>query len=155
MKRFIVTLFVLAMTIASAAQQHHPYKCTNATGKGHYGYSCSGVAPNPANNFAVEPFAAYGIVTGDGKGQWNGYGKVSFNGKMIAPWTHNTRPDAPSMVNPDCTGSVTYEVTVGGYPVPDAHFEFVIVNSGQEIKGFPVDAGYAVVCQLIQTSEDR
>jgi len=154
MKRLIVALFLLAMTIASAAQQHHPYKCTNATGKGNYGYSCSGVATNPLDGL-VEPFAAYGVVTGDGKGQWDGYGKVSFNGKLIVPWTHKTRPYAPSIVNPDCTGSVTYEVTVAGYPQPDAHFDFVIVNGGQEIKGFPTDAGYAVVCQLIQLSDDR
>ena len=155
MKRFVIALFLLAMTIASAAQQHHPYKCTNATGKGQYGYSCSGVAPNPLDAFATEPSAAYGVVTGDGTGQWNGYGKVSFNGKMIVPWTHKTRPYDLSIVNSDCTGSVTYEVTVGGNSVPDAHFEFVIVNGGQEIKGIPVDAGYAVVCQLIQLSEDR
>jgi len=149
MKRFVVALFLLAMTMASAAQEHHTYKCTNATGKGQFGYSCSGVAANPFDGFKVEPFAAYGVVTGDGKGQWNGYGKVSFNG-VIAPWTHNTRKDAPSTVNPDCTGSVTYEVTVSGYPVPDSHFEFVIVDGGREIKGFPVDTGYAVSCQLIQ-----
>ena len=146
-------LILLAFSVSSIAQQRGPSKCTNATAKGAYGYSCSGVAPNPFDNFNVEPFAAYGVVTSDGKGQWNGYGKVSFNG-ALAPWTHNTRPNAPSIVNPDCTGSVTYEVTVGGYPVPDAHFEFVIVNSGREVKGFPVDAGYAVSCQLIQIRED-
>jgi hypothetical protein len=91
MKRVIVALFLLAVTVASAAQQHHPYKCTNATGKGHYGYSCSGVAPNPLDGFATEPFAAYGVVTGDGKGQWDGYGKVSFNGKLIVPWTNKSK----------------------------------------------------------------
>ena len=112
------------------------------------------MAANPFDGFKVEPFSAYGVVTGDGRGQWNGYGKVSFNG-AIASWTHNTRTDAPSTVNPDCTGSVTYAVTVGEYPVPDSHFEFVIVNAGQEIKGFPIDAGYAVSCQLIQTSEGK
>jgi hypothetical protein len=52
-------------------------------------------------------------------------------------------------VNPDCTGSVTYEVTVGGNSVPDAHFEFVIVDDGREVKGFPIDNGYAASCQLI------
>jgi hypothetical protein len=50
---------------------------------------------------------------------------------------------------------VTYAVTVAESPVPDAHFEFVIVNDGQEVKGFPIDAGYAVNCQLIRTTEER
>ena len=52
-------------------------------------------------------------------------------------------------MNPDCTGAVTYEVTVGGQPVPDAHFDYVIVDNGREVKGFPTDAGYAMSCQLI------
>ena len=142
---FVVVLAVSTLLIVPIDAQE---TCSNKTGKGIYGYSCTGVAPNPTKGFAVEPFAAYGVVTGDGEGQWSGHGKVSFNGAVL-PWTHNTRKGDPSKVNPDCTGSVTYEVTVAGGAVPDAHFEFVIVADGHEIKGFPVDAGYAVSCQLI------
>ena len=137
----VFSLLLISATLASAQAS-----CSNKSAKGTYGYSCSGVAPNPANGLKVEPFAAYGVVTADGKGQWNGYGKVSFNGAVL-PWTHDTHE--PAIVNPDCTGSVTYAVTVGGNPVPDAHFEFVIVDDGREIKGFPIDTGYAVSCQLI------
>jgi hypothetical protein len=149
MKTKLAVLLSILMLAAAAFGEGPNPTCNLRSAVGAYGYSCSGVAPNPFNNFAIEPFSAYGYVTGDSKGQWNGYGKVSFNGR-IASWTHNTRQNAPAVVNPDCTGAVTYEVTVGGYPVPDAHFEYVIVNSGQEIKGFPVDQGYAVSCQLIR-----
>jgi len=145
-----MTLLLGTLTLAAAVFGQTPSPmCNSRSATGPYGYSCTGVAPNPFDNFAVEPFAAYGYVFGDGRGQWNGYGKVSFNG-VVAAWTHNTRKDAPSVVNPDCTGSVTYEVTVDGYPVPDAHFEYVIVDNGREIKGFPIDQGYAVSCQLIR-----
>ena len=116
--------------------------CNLRSAMGAYGYSCSGA-------FQGLPFAAYGYVFGDGRGQWHGYGKVSLNGNPILPWTHNTRANDPATVNPDCTGSVTYEVTVGGQSAPDAHFDYVIVDNGREVKGFPVDAGYAVSCQLI------
>ena len=139
-------LFAVFGTSANAQQA-----CSNRSAKGTYGYSCSGVAPNPFDSFKIQPFAGYGVVTGNGRGQWNGQGKVSFNGAVVA-WTHNTREKEPATVNPDCTGSVTYEVTVGGYPIPDAHFEFVIVDDGREVKGFPVDQGYAVTCQLILES---
>src|SRR5215469_1149882 len=143
-----MTLLLATLMLAAVAFGETPSPaCNLRSAMGSYGYSCTGVAPNPFDNFAVEPFAAYGYVAGDGRGQWNGYGKVSFNG-TVAAWTHNTRPNAPATVNPDCTGSVTYEVTVGGYPVPDAHFEYVIVDNGHEIKGFPIDQGYAVSCQL-------
>jgi hypothetical protein len=109
---------------------------------GAYGYSCTGA-------YQGQPFAAYGYVQGDSRGQWHGYGKVSLNG-LILPWTHDTRPNDPATVNPDCTGSVTFEITIAGQPAPDAHFEFVIVDNGREVKGFPTDQGYAVSCQLIR-----
>jgi hypothetical protein len=149
LRLLLLALLVFSFATAVFAQGPPPSPgCSVHSAMGPYGYSCSGVAPNPFNNFAVEPFAAYGYVFSNGAGQWNGYGKVSFNGTVV-PWTHKTRSNDPAKVNPDCTGSVTYEVTVGGQQVPDAHFEYVIVDNGGEVKGFPVDQGYAVSCQLI------
>ncbi len=118
----------------------HAQSCSNRSAKGTHGYSCTGFV-NGA------PFANVGVVVGDGRGHWNGRGRVSLNGD-IHSWTHKTRPDQPAVVNSDCTGSVTYEVTFDGYPAPDAHFDFVIVSDGAELKGFPTEPGYAVVCQL-------
>ena len=131
---------VFSLTAITLAQ-HSQNSCSNRSAKGTYGYNCSGFVGG-------QPFAAYGVVTGDGKGQWNGYGTVSLNGTIL-PWTHNTRPTEPATVNPDCTGAVTYEVTLGGQPAPDAHFQFVVVDDGREVKGFPADPGYAASCQLI------
>ena len=137
------TLLLVTLLLAIAAFGQAPNRaCNLRSAAGAYGYSCSGA-------YQGQPFAAYGYVDSDGKGQWHGYGKVSLNGTIL-PWTHNTRPNDPATVNPDCTGSVTYEVTIAGQPAPDAHFEYVIVDDGREVKGFPVDAGYAVSCQLIR-----
>ena len=138
-----MTLLLVTLLLAIAASSQSPHQgCNLRSAEGAYGYSCSGA-------FQGQPFAAYGYVFSDGKGQWHGYGKVSLNGTIL-PWTHNTRPNDPATVNPDCTGSVTYEVTVGGQPAPDAHFDYVIVDNGGEVKGFPTDQGYAVSCQLIR-----
>jgi hypothetical protein len=134
----LVVISVATVLVVSANAQQ---ACSNKSAKGTYGYSCTGA-------LGGVPFAAYGVVVADGKGQWNGHGKVSVNG-YIVPWTHNTTPSEPSKVNPDCTGSVTYKVTLDGVAQDDAHFEFVIVDNGLEVKGFPVDPGYAVSCQLI------
>jgi hypothetical protein len=137
------TLLVVILLLAAAVFGEPPgASCNNRSAMGAYGYSCSGA-------YAGQPFAAYGYVYGDGRGQWHGYGKVSLNGTIL-PWTHDTRANGPSTVNPDCTGAVTYEITIAGQPAPDAHFEFVIVDNGGEVKGFPVDPGYAVSCQLIR-----
>jgi hypothetical protein len=136
------TLLLLTLVFAIVASGQSPNRaCNLRSATGAYGYSCNGA-------YGGQPFAAYGYVFSDGRGQWNGYGKVSLNGTVL-PWTHNTRPNDPATVNPDCTGSVTYEVTIAGQPAPDAHFEYVIVDDGHEVKGFPVDSGYAVSCQLI------
>jgi hypothetical protein len=135
-----MTLLLATLLLAVAAFGESP-KCNLRSAMGAYGYSCSGA-------YQGQPFAAYGYVFGDGRGQWHGYGKVSLNGTIL-PWTHDTRPNNPATVNPDCTGSVTYAVTIAGQPAPDSHFEYVIVDEGREVKGFPVDAGYAVSCHLI------
>ncbi len=161
-KSFLIVLLIIAVgtlllvvptTKVSAAHPRGRDSCSNSSAVGSYGYSCTGVAPNAfAAGFPVEPFAGYGVVTSDGRGQWHGSGKVSFNGKIVK-WTHDTRSAFPSNVNHDCTGDVTYAVTItdgaATFPVNDAHFDFVIVNDGKEVKGFPVDPGYAVSCQLI------
>jgi len=147
MRKFSLLIVLLSITTLAVAQKPACQRCSNKSAVGRYGYNCSGVAPNPFHNFAVEPFAAYGVVTGDTAGQWHGYGKVSFNG-TIAPWTHDTTPANPAEVKSDCTGSVTYQVTVGGNAVPDAHFDFVINDDGKKVEGFPTDPGYAVNCHL-------
>jgi len=139
--RMALLLVTFLFAMAAFGQTTHQ-ACNLRSAEGAYGYSCSGA-------YQGQPFAGYGYVFSDGKGQWHGYGKVSLNGTVL-PWTHNTRPNDPATVNPDCTGSVTYEVTIAGQPAPDAHFEYVIVDDGREVKGFPVDNGYAVTCQLIR-----
>src|SRR3974390_1509063 len=88
-----MTLLLAMSVLAVAAYGETPGKeCNSRSAVGSYGYSCTGVAPNPADSFKTEPFSAYGYVFGDGTGQWNGYGKVSFNGTVL-PWTHKTRPN--------------------------------------------------------------
>ncbi len=137
------TLLLVTLLLAAAAFGESPgAACNVRSATGAYGYSCSGA-------YQGQPFAAYGYVFSDGKGQWHGYGKVSLNGTIL-PWTHSTRPNDPATVNPDCTGNVTYEVTIAGQPAPDAHFDYVIVDNGRGVKGFPIDQGYAVSCQLIR-----
>jgi hypothetical protein len=139
--KMTLLLTILVLTVAAFGEAGSP-ACNLRSAIGAYGYSCSGA-------YQGQPFAAYGYVYGDSKGQWHGYGKVSLNGTIL-PWTHDTYANDPAAVNPDCTGSVTYQITIGGQPAPDAHFEYVIVDNGREVKGFPIDQGYTVSCQLIR-----
>ena len=89
-------LVTLLFAIAAFGEEQRP-KLQSPVRHGAYGYSCSGAHQG-------QPFAAYGYVHSDGKGQWHGYGKLSLNGTVL-PWTHNTRANDPATVNPDCTGT--------------------------------------------------
>jgi len=102
-------LATLMPAVAAFGQSPGP-ACNERSAIGAYGYSCSGA-------YQGQPFAAYGYVYGDSRGQWHGYGKVSLNGTIL-PWTHDTKTNDPATVNPDCTGSVTYEITKLASPLP-------------------------------------
>ena len=134
------TLLLVTLLLAIAAFGQAPNRaCNLRSAAGAYGYSCSGFLRATLCRLRLRRQRRQGPVARE----------TRLNGTIL-PWTHNTRPNDPATVNPDCTGSVTYEVTIAGQPAPDAHFEYVIVDDGREVKGFPVDAGYAVSCQLIR-----
>ena len=113
-------------------------KCTLKSAKGEFGTILTGAIT--AGPFAG-PYAAVLRITCDGKGSCQGRGTQSLNGTIIPL-------DAPGSytVNPDCTGSIT--VTPPG--VPDMHFDFIIVNNGEEIRSIITDPGSVIIGNLRQ-----
>lgn len=104
-----------------------------------YGYSCLG-AVNGVH------FAQIGQVSCDGRDTCTGTGTVS------------TGPGEPLLtyvtgkytVDPDGIGLVTYDVmpTPTGPVLFQLPIRFVLIDGGREIRGFPLVAGYAVICDL-------
>jgi hypothetical protein len=118
------------------AQEHSDKakECSNATLRGSFGYTSTGTlldsfVPPP---FAG-PFAEVGRQSFDGKGNTDATATTSSNGNP-APVTI----EGTYTVNPDCTGSMTLNVSPFDSTV-DA--DFVISDDGAEIRAIVSDAG--------------
>jgi hypothetical protein len=109
-------------------------ECSNATLRGSFGYTSTGTlldsyVPAP---FAG-PFGEVGRQTFDGRGNTSATATTSSNGN-IAPVTI----EGTYTVNPDCTGSMTLNVSPFDSTV---HADFVIDKDGAELRAIGTDAG--------------
>ena len=133
----IFVLFTLLITTAALCQA--PSRgCSLRTVAGAYGYQCSGTSNGM-------PFAANGYIYDDVNGVWRSHGTLSLNGTVM-PWTADVRPNDPVKINPDCTGSASFKVTINGQPAPDAHFDFIVMENGRNLRGIETDPGTTVTC---------
>ncbi len=126
------TVFVLG--IVPRAQAGEDKECSNATLRGSFGYTSTGTlldayAPPP---FAG-PFAEVGRQTFDGKGNTDATATLSANGNISKVTIQGTYA-----VNPDCTGSLTLNVSPLGVTV---HAHFVIDDDGAEFRAIVTDSG--------------
>ena len=120
---------------AGAQEQSGKVKeCSKATLWGSFGYTSTGTlldsyVPPP---FAG-PFGEVGRQTFDGRGNTSATATTSSNGN-IAPVTI----EGTYTVKPDCTGSMTLNVTPFDSTV---HADFVIDKDGTELRAIGTDAG--------------
>jgi hypothetical protein len=111
--------------------------------KGPYGFSCSGTVV-ASDVLPVGPFAQVGQVTCDGIDTCEGTAMASFNGNIFPPLGLT----GTYTVNPNGTGLITYDLTIGGQPAGQLPAFFVITEKGRAIKGLPVTPGFASTCDL-------
>jgi hypothetical protein len=124
------TTFVLSL--ASSARASDDKGCSNATLKGTFAYTITGStsAAPPLGG----PFGGVGRQTYDGNGHVSGSQTVNLNGNVLRQTYTGTYT-----VNPDCTGSITHTLNIP--PGLVTHSDFVIDNSGDEIRSLEVDPG--------------
>jgi hypothetical protein len=146
------------MAGSSFAQTIVPRVCSNKMIKGTYAYTCTGtVSVSPSVSV---PAALIGVVYSDGKGHFQGPATADFNGQFMSEYLSTTGPDAqPAIVNPNCTGTITYEMYTSDPNTQDSSvigplpIKFVIAENGNEIRGLPTAPGYIVTCQLIRVQK--
>jgi hypothetical protein len=126
----------VAMPIRLAAQEQSGKvkECSNGTLRGSFGYTSTGTlldsyVPPP---FAG-PFAEVGRQTFDGNGNTHATATLSANGNISKVTIEGTYA-----VNPDCTGSMTLNVSPLGVTV---HADFVIDEDGAEFRAIGTDPG--------------
>jgi hypothetical protein len=84
-----------------------------------------------------------GQVSCDGIQTCEGTATGSFNGLILSLELTGTYT-----VNPNGTGSVLYDLTIGGQPAGQLPIDFVITEKGRGIKGLPTTPGFAITCDL-------
>jgi hypothetical protein len=147
--RCVMGVLLLAATVGSAAAARaddghfgHPHFTARDINRS-YGYSCLGAV-------AGKPFAQLGQVSCDGKDTCTGTGTLS-NGTNPPLFLFVT---GKYTVASNGIGLVTYDVSLTPHGTPlDSPFsplpiQFVLINDGRELRGFPLPAGYAVICDL-------
>jgi hypothetical protein len=139
MKRSIATFFLvfataLALGIVPKAQAGEPKECSNAILHHSFAYTGEGtILPAAAPPPLSGPFGEIGRQTFDGKGNTEATATASFNGNILKLTIVGTYT-----VNPDCTGSMTFNVSPAGIT---GHADFVIGDDGDEIRTVDTDAG--------------
>jgi hypothetical protein len=124
----------MPIRLAAQEQSGKVKECSNATLRGSFGYTSTGTlldsyVPPP---FAG-PFGEVGRQTFDGKGHTDATATTSSNGNIAKVTIEGTYT-----VNPDCTGSMTLNVSPFDSTV---HADFVIGDDGAELRAIVSDSG--------------
>ncbi len=99
-----LTLAASAMPVFALSPTAPAGYCSSATLKGTYAYSGTGVTKETGSPGVV--YVQAGMESYDGKGHVVGYGSDKTSAMDDAS---NARYEATYTVNPDCTGTLTYE----------------------------------------------
>lgn len=132
----VLTIVALGLGLVSAASAENR-ACTNATLRGSFGYSSTGTlldtyVPEP---FAG-PFAEVGTQIFDGNGGTSATATLSSNGNIVPITVTGTYS-----VNPDCTGTMTLDISPFGATV---HVNFVIDKNGNAFQAIETEPGVIV-----------
>jgi hypothetical protein len=131
---FIAFTIVFVLGIVPRAQAGENKVCSNATLRGSFGYTATGtLLPTAVPAALAGPFGEIGRQTFDGNGHTTATATINANGNMV-----NVTIEGTYTVNPDCTGSMTRNVSPLGVT---AHDDLVIDDDGLELRTIATDPG--------------
>lgn len=114
--------------------------CTQGTTRGNWVYTCEGTLPTagaPANTRLL------GLCSASRTGYWDCSGKLNLGGTVLE---QTLKGQAYNQSN--CTGTITYDSTVGGQPAGTLDIFYVISDGGTAISGLPTNPGVVLACSL-------
>jgi len=111
--------------------------CSNAILRGTFAYTSTGAIATPPA--IAGPFVEVGTQSFDGNGGTTATAMSSQNGN-ISPLTVT----GTYTVNPDCTGTMTLQVTFPGIPAFPLDVYFVVDDGGDEFQAIETDAGLVI-----------
>ena len=137
--KFRISVFLFSLILAaSSSLMAHTGTCRNSTIRGTYAFTIHGTIFLP--NGATLLLNGLAKITYDGQGNFTQVDAVSENGVLTPGW----RPgNGTYSVNPDCTGTQTTHVD----GLPDLHLQFIISQSGNQIRQVVIDPGLATTAE--------
>jgi hypothetical protein len=130
----VLFAIVFVLGIAPRAQAGENRGCSNATLHGSFGYTATGtLLPTAVPAPLAGPFGEIGRQTFDGNGNTTATATINANGNIV-----NVTIEGTYTVNPDCTGSMTRDVSPLGVT---AHDDLVIDDDGVELRTTATDPG--------------
>ena len=138
---------VLAGVILGLAAQAFAQKCTTRTTAGTYAVVCDGFL-SPGPGAPLVPAKQLTAATADRNGTFTGTGTISIGGTILQQTAAGTE-----QLNPDCTGTITFQTTINGQPGPSLNITFFVSQNGDTIDGLIVDPGTVFACKLTRTKD--
>jgi hypothetical protein len=129
----LAAVAAVALAIAPAAKADDK-GCSNASLRGTFAYTSTGAITAP--DFLVGPFAEVGTQTFDGRGGTTAAVVSSQNGNILPLTITGTYT-----VNPDCTGTMTLQVSPIAVTVD---VFFVIDDNGNGFQAIETDSGLVI-----------
>jgi hypothetical protein len=125
---------VYAQSVFAQEQSDKLKECLTATLQGSFGYTSIGtLLPAYVGPPFAGPFAEVGRQTFDGRGHTDATATLSANGNI-----NKVTIEGTYTVNPDCTGSMTLNVSPLNATV---HTDFVIDHDGAELRAIVSESG--------------
>jgi len=142
-----VSVLALIVLLVGPAFAESGQQCSNRTNTGKYVTVCDGFL-TPAPGAPLVPAKLLGVAIVDRYGNITGDGTVSIGGMIVQQTVQGTET-----VNPDCSGSITYQTWINGQPGPPLSFTFIISQGGDFANGLSTDSGSVFSCTLTRTKD--
>lgn len=126
-----------AAPLASAAPP-----CTQQSTWGAWMYTCEGLLPGPPAG-ALTPTRILGTCSASRSAYWTCEGTVNLGGLIVS---QGLVGQANNHAN--CTGTISYEQTLGGAPAGLLDIRYVVHDGADAISGLPVNPGVVLSCSL-------
>ena len=139
---FALLVLLLGLAFAEQGQQ-----CSTRTTAGKYAVVCEGFL-TPAPSAPLVPAKLLSVATGDRYGNFTGAGTISIGGTILQQTVKGTE-----QINPDCTGTISYQTWINGQPGPPLDITFFVSHHGDMVDGLVTDSGAVFACTLTRTQD--
>ncbi len=149
MKTLFTTILLILLPVMMLAVGAQAQQCSARALAGKYMATCDGFLTMGANQ-PLLPAKLLGTGSGDGQGNFSLTSTMSVGGVILA---HYMWTSEPAKINPDCTGSATFNELINGQPWPPLTYALVVAHNGKQLEVLQTTPGSIFSCKLTKIAE--